>query len=663
MSALLVAARAAHFASALALFGELAFALLVAGPAWRDAARTSPPGLQAFRYRLLSSASWTLVAGVASALVWFACETVAMSGKPLAQALDRDTLALVLTATMFGRLWILRMILAAALAMLLWAMGRSQRRGQILEIASFAVAAAFVASLAWAGHAASGSESQRAIQLGADALHLAAAGAWLGALLGLALFLRTARPDVSLAARVAGRFSALGIASVATLLFMGIINTRYLVGDFPGLVGTQYGHLLLAKLLLFVVMLVLAATNRMVVTPRLERQSESAVSLLRRNVLFEIAAGFGIVVIVGVLGVTIPGAHQTPVWPFAHTLEWPHKEESSAIRAVVSAFGVAAFVGVLATITGIRRRRRPLWIGGLACIAVAIVASSWLLAVPANPTTYAASPVPYAVGAITHGGALYAQHCATCHGASGRGDGPAAASLPTKPADLIEHTSHHRAGDLYWWIAHGIPGTRMPGFAQQLSDSDMWNVVAYLHALSDSEAARTMTGSVEPWRPIVAPDFTFESSATGQESVGQRAGTSFTLLVLFTVPQSTPRLDELAAQRSTYASAGVRVIALPFPASAQFDDKEHPPNRGSILAVAEPQAATIYAMFARGSADGSDVVESTHLEFLIDRQGYLRARWLGAPDQPARRTSEILAQVEILGREPPHPPASDRHRH
>lgn len=34
------------------------------------------------------------------------------------------------------------------------------------------------------------------------------------------------------------------------------------------------------------------------------------------------------------------------------------------------------------------------------------------------------------------GRALYQDYCVACHGASGRGDGPAAAGLPRRPADL-----------------------------------------------------------------------------------------------------------------------------------------------------------------------------------------------------------------------------------
>lgn len=53
------------------------------------------------------------------------------------------------------------------------------------------------------------------------------------------------------------------------------------------------------------------------------------------------------------------------------------------------------------------------------------------------PEPYASLPAP--VGTthqIARGAALYQTHCASCHGAQGRGDGPAATSLSPPPADL-----------------------------------------------------------------------------------------------------------------------------------------------------------------------------------------------------------------------------------
>ena len=122
------------------------------------------------------------------------------------------------------------------------------------------------------------------------------------------------------------------------------------------------------------------------------------------------------------------------------------------------------------------------WAPGTVALALSVAASARLLAAPAYPTSYASSPVPYDVTAVAHGAARFAEACSSCHGAAGRGDGPAAAALPASPADLVAHFSHHREGDVFWWIAHGLPGTSMPAFSPPFSDTQVWEVVQLLRA-------------------------------------------------------------------------------------------------------------------------------------------------------------------------------------
>ena len=118
----------------------------------------------------------------------------------------------------------------------------------------------------------------------------------------------------SLARDAAQRFSTWGIVSVGTLLATGVINARILVGSIHALIVTGYGQLLMLKLVLFAIMLVLAATNRFWLTPRLALSSESETRLealrqLTRNSVTEIALGLTIFAIVGVLGTLHPAIH------------------------------------------------------------------------------------------------------------------------------------------------------------------------------------------------------------------------------------------------------------------------------------------------------------------------------------------------------------------
>ena len=88
--------------------------------------------------------------------------------------LDGGSLAAVLTGTVFGEVWIGRLIIAA-LAIVL-ALSRRTTRG--LPFALVAASAALVATMAGTGHAADGMGLLQALHIGADALHLLAAGAF-----------------------------------------------------------------------------------------------------------------------------------------------------------------------------------------------------------------------------------------------------------------------------------------------------------------------------------------------------------------------------------------------------------------------------------------------------------------------------------------------------
>src|SRR5439155_835891 len=79
------------------------------------------------------------------------------------------------------------------------------------------------------------------------------------------------------------------------------------------------------------------------------------------------------------------------------------------------------------------------------------------------------------------------------HEPTGAGDGPGGGRLLRRPADLrAPHTAQHTAGDLFWWITHGIPLAAMPAFGDRVSDEERWDLVNFLRALSSAHAARSL---------------------------------------------------------------------------------------------------------------------------------------------------------------------------
>lgn len=77
---------------------------------------------------------------------------------------------------------------------------------------------------------------------------------------------------------------------------------------------------------------------------------------------------------------------------------------------------------------------------------------------------------------------LFTANCASCHGASARGDGPAGAALNPRPADLTVMAGQHPDGDFAWKIANGRGP--MPAWNGQLSEKNIWDLVNFIQGLS-----------------------------------------------------------------------------------------------------------------------------------------------------------------------------------
>src|SRR2546430_2226893 len=63
---------------------------------------------------------------------------------------------------------------------------------------------------------------------------------------------------------------------------------------------------------------------------------------------------------------------------------------------------------------------------------------------------------------MQRGAMLYAQNCASCHGAQGKGDGTQAAGMLPKPTDLTAERYSMKA--LSEALYYGVPATPMPSF-------------------------------------------------------------------------------------------------------------------------------------------------------------------------------------------------------
>ena len=86
---------------------------------------------------------------------------------------------------------------------------------------------------------------------------------------------------------------------------------------------------------------------------------------------------------------------------------------------------------------------------------------------------------------MARGKAVYERHCQNCHGSTGRGDGPVAASLKVSPANFQRFQSFLKSDEEFLrTIEHGVVFSPMHSWRGQLTDGEMQDVVAYIRLLS-----------------------------------------------------------------------------------------------------------------------------------------------------------------------------------
>jgi mono/diheme cytochrome c family protein len=114
---------------------------------------------------------------------------------------------------------------------------------------------------------------------------------------------------------------------------------------------------------------------------------------------------------------------------------------------------------------------------------------------PAPPARYASmkDPLPSTPDNLAKGKELFNANCAPCHGTTGAGDGPAAASLNPKPADF-QTPIHAKLPDGYWFWRLSAGGTvapfkdvgsAMPPWEGALNEQQRWLVILYEHTFSE----------------------------------------------------------------------------------------------------------------------------------------------------------------------------------
>lgn len=94
------------------------------------------------------------------------------------------------------------------------------------------------------------------------------------------------------------------------------------------------------------------------------------------------------------------------------------------------------------------------------------------------------NPVKPSPAGLNDAAKLYRQNCVICHGRTGASNGPAAGSLPQKPANFtdVQKMKESADGELFWKMTTGR--APMPSWQDRLSETQRWELVNYLRELT-----------------------------------------------------------------------------------------------------------------------------------------------------------------------------------
>ena len=97
------------------------------------------------------------------------------------------------------------------------------------------------------------------------------------------------------------------------------------------------------------------------------------------------------------------------------------------------------------------------------------------------------NPIPVNEQSLKIGKQFYARECQDCHGAGGKGDGPAAKDMPEIPDLALPRIQKQSDGELFYKITTGRKP--MPGAEKSLTEEQRWHVVNYIRGMARGDVA------------------------------------------------------------------------------------------------------------------------------------------------------------------------------
>lgn len=527
---------------------------------------------------------------------------------------------------------------------------------------SLVCASLLVASSALSGHYVGGIDS--ALDVPIHAAHLLVTAYWAGSLPLWILVVRAfGRNDKSRdqAMVVVRRFSRHALILVILSFVSGLALADRFIDNQGDLFGTEWGWLLAGKILLISGALYFANVLR----NALSSGENGDFFSVRPSPIWYATAELLLLVTAIALAASIaavtPAMHEQPHWIFPFRISF---DAISADQGLVKVFWSGVVIACAAGIAAILCMRASRgFFGAAAWMVVAGIGAAmllWAAAVPAYESTYRRSEVPYLAESISSGIHYYSEHCVACHGAGARGDGPLSEYALLPPADLsAPHTALHTAGDLFQWIGNGMPSGAMPGFSHVLDDEARWDLVNFLRAFSQGFQARLIGERIafnKPW--LAAPDFYVTGAGRGGSQLKALRGRPVLLIVADSCSSARNSATAFMGERVSVTYSVVTACRGAISPAYASEEIWHAQSPDAVIET--------YALLSRTIENkGEKGALSTHHElsaFLIDKYGYLRAKFVGSSVTQESRDAFRIS-VEALERETVMPDPPDDHVH
>jgi putative copper resistance protein D len=564
-----------------------------------------------------------------------------------------------LEKTRVGSIWILRAASAlVVLAVVLYI--RISPPAQWRYIMGAAVAAMTLSLGSLASHSAA--EEQAVVATVIYALHLIVASIWFGGLPGVILIASTtttgSMSERSRAGEVLSRFSVLAVYTMMTIVVSGLIVASLMIDtNYAGLVATTYGWLLITKLTLLAIILSIASRAKSVWVPALNQSPDIAVAggqKLQRWVRIEFGLAIVLVIVATVLANAVPAKHDViENWPYPFRFSIDANWGDPLVRTIVLTGLVFLVTAGITIVLGRKKQWAISWRVAIPTVLgiLGLGATLYPLSVQSYPETYRKTPVPFDAISIANGADLFAANCVPCHGPQAKGNGVLAKALPKQPVDLLTepHTAMHTAGDFFHWLTYGRFNGVMPAFGDKFSEEDRWDLLNFLHANNRGYQSRIITPRILPEQPFLAtPNFSYAAHDGSSGTLKDFRGKQDLLLVLFSWPESRERLERLRSMAGEVVKNNTAILAVPMtdlsPSELAVAVRDLP---FPIVTQGAREISNSYALFRRTLSLPDLFGEGTrpkHIEFLFDRFGYLRARWIPSGDGAGWTDGALLTQ-------------------